>query len=810
MFERVPLNDNWLYIENFCEVMKEEEYDESRMSSVRLPHTNIELPFHYFDEGVYQFVSCYRRKIYGERSYLGKHVFITFEGVAHIAKIYMHGKLIGEHKGGYTAFTIDISPYLHLGEYNTLVVEVDSRESNNIPPFGHVIDYMTYGGIYREVFLEVKESIYIDDVFIQTKEVRNETKKLQVEVTVKQSLDKAGEAPWNQHNLEGSSVKLLLQREGCKDGMHELGNYTLKGETTTIELRVSDVELWEIERPVLYILYVELEIDNERVDGKWIRFGFRESEFRKDGFYLNGEKIKLLGLNRHQSYPYVGYAMPRRAQQTDADILKRELGVNAVRTSHYPQSQHFINRCDELGLLVFTEIPGWQHIGDSQWKEAAIQNTREMILQYRNHPSIVLWGVRINESQDDDEFYNKTNRIAHELDPSRQTGGVRFLKNSNLLEDVYTYNDFSHNGCTEGLEPKKSVTSNMGASYLVSEFNGHMFPTKPFDSEEHRLNHAKRHAAVLNSLYQYNDIAGGFGWCMFDYNTHKDFGSGDRICYHGVLTMFRNHKLAASVYGSQLGSSPVCEISSSMDIGEHPACNLSNVMAFTNSDSIKLYKNDEFVKEFYPDTKKYSSLPHPPIVIDDFVGELIERKEGYCHSSAETIKKVLFAIRDNGQNHLPLHLKIKMALVMLKEKLSFQEGLQLYYKYIGNWGGEAISYRFDAIQNGVSVKSIVKKPVSKPAFKVITDTNTLSEEGTYDVASIRILAVDENGEKLPYFQEVVELITTGPIEIIGPKKISLKGGSFGTYVKTIGKVGEASLSLCSESLDKVTIDFTII
>lgn len=98
----------------------------------------------------------------------------------------------------------------------------------------------------------------------------------------------------------------------------------------------------------------------EVVDEKSLRFGFRTVRFENDGFYLNGQRIKLRGLNRHQSYAYVGYAMPKSVQELDAEILKNELGVNAVRTSHYPQSQHFISRCDELGLLVFTEIPGWR------------------------------------------------------------------------------------------------------------------------------------------------------------------------------------------------------------------------------------------------------------------------------------------------------------------------------------------------------------------------------------------------------------------------------------------------------------------
>jgi beta-galactosidase len=149
-------------------------------------------------------------------------------------------------------------------------------------------------------------------------------------------------------------------------------------------------------------------------------------------------------LNRHQTYPYIGAGAPARLQTLDADIVKYDLGCNIVRTSHYPQSKHFLNRCDEIGLLVFEEIPGWQHIGDEAWRELSLRDVRVMIERDWNHPSIILWGVRINESMDKDDFYQQTNDLAHELDPTRQTGGVRFFEGSTLLEDVYTFNDFSN------------------------------------------------------------------------------------------------------------------------------------------------------------------------------------------------------------------------------------------------------------------------------------------------------------------------------------------------------------------------------
>ncbi len=117
--------------------------------------------------------------------------------------------------------------------------------------------------------------------------------------------------------------------------------------------------------------------------------------------------------------------MPARVQRKDAEILKRELKCNIVRTSHYPQSTHFLDACDELGLLVFEEIPGWQHIGDNAWKDVACRNVEEMIWRDWNHPSIILWGTRINESPDDHDFYARTSGIARALDSSRQIGGVR-------------------------------------------------------------------------------------------------------------------------------------------------------------------------------------------------------------------------------------------------------------------------------------------------------------------------------------------------------------------------------------------------
>ena len=139
---------------------------------------------------------------------------------------------------------------------------------------------------------------------------------------------------------------------------------------------IKGIQLWDIEDPQLYEVEVSLELNDKR-DVCSEQYGFRSAQFRTDGFFLNGKHISLVGLNRHQSWPYNGYAMPKRVQRKDAEIIKNEAGCNIVRTSHYPQSRHFLDACDELGLLVMEEIPGWQHIGDSQWKEHSYEDVRE-------------------------------------------------------------------------------------------------------------------------------------------------------------------------------------------------------------------------------------------------------------------------------------------------------------------------------------------------------------------------------------------------------------------------------------------------
>ena len=777
----LSLCNNWEFVTEWFDGFAT---GEGAGETVRLPHTVQEISQHYADHKAYQRVCGYRRKLELGEELKNRNIFVQFDGAAHIATVYLNGIEVAHHRSGYTSFRADITEAAVLGGENWLSVKLDTTENPEVPPFGFVIDYLTYGGLYREVWLDVRRRSYIEDLYITTPTLST----LKIKPTIR--------------NAEGCIVLVELL-----DGEEMLVRkaYTAGGVITIDGLYVKP---WDNEHPKLYTCRVSLLKIGRVLDVQEHKVGFRTAEFKADGFYLNGKKTFLRGLNRHQCWPYVGYAATESLQREDARILKEELGCTAVRTSHYPQSHYFIDECDRLGLLVFTEIPGWQHIGGGEWKNQAVINTREMVLQYRNHPSIVLWGVRINESQDDDELYRRTNAVARELDPSRPTSGVRYLEKSSLLEDVYAYNDFSHTGNNPGCKRKKTVTPDMGKALVISEHNGHMFPTKSFDTWEKRQEHAMRHTRVQNDAAADGQHAGCFGWCMFDYPTHKDFGSGDRVCYHGVMDAFRNPKLAAYAYASQGDAKPVLAIGSPMDIGDYPGGQIGDVWVFTNADNVLLFKNGKFVTALTDGG--FEGLPHSPMLLDDIVGCLLETQEGFDHKKAELLRECLLMLQKKSIADLTPAEMAKIGVVMMKYGLKYEDAYALYGKYIGNWGGEATVWRLDAMKDGEVVASRTCSPSTGLHLEVTPSSMVLREGDTYDMAAVRVRILDENGNVAPYAQLPVKFKLEGAAERIGPDVVTAEGGMTGTYIRTTGVPGEAVLTVSTSQTESVEIAFAIV
>jgi beta-galactosidase len=668
----------------------------------------------------------YRRHFRVPPEVHGRRVFIDFGGVMTAATVWFNGQKLGEYRGGYTPFSFELTPHLNWRGENVLAVEVDSTERKDIPPFGHLVDYLTFGGIYRDVALRCVPNVFIENVFAKPIDALSPDRKLEVRCYLDESKTNGVPLMLTASLLDGNRVIAAQTREITPNGQ---AHYDL---TLT---NIRDIELWNLDRPKLYQVLVGLAERERVIDQFETRIGFREAKFTPEGFYLNGKHVKLRGLNRHQTFPYVGQAMPARVQKRDAWILRKELHCNIVRTSHYPQSPHFLDGCDEYGLLVFEEIPGWQHIGNDEWQKLALDNVDRMIRRDWNHPSIILWGVRINESGDNHELYTKTNALAHSLDESRQTGGVRYRYGSERLEDVFTMNDFGF-----PLRPPNHPL------YLNTEFNGHMYPTKRNDNVERLREHTHRHARVHNQLASDDKYAGGLGWCAFDYNTHDYFGSGDRICYHGVSDIFRIPKPAAGFYKSQCDPAEEIVLEPAFDWARGDENEtFTNALVCSNCEKLKFYIGERFIAEVEPDRKTYDHLKHAPFVTN-------------------------------------LHAGISAGWDDLRIE--------------GYIGGQKV------IERKMSAKGVDRQLLLEP------DDRELVGDGI-DMTRVVMKVTDEFGSVRPFANGPITLTIEGPGEIIGENPFALFGGVGAIWVKSRQSMGTIRLTAKHQTLGAKTVTFAV-
>jgi beta-galactosidase len=725
----LPMNRGWRFSKSVIDAAHGRDFDDSAFERVVIPHTNIPLPWHSFDDKDYEFVSMYRRRFKLPAEAKGRRVFVDFEGVMTASTVWINGVRLGEYKGGYTPFSFDLTPHVDFVGENVLVVDVDSRERADIPPFGYQIDYLTFGGIYREVALRIVPNTFIENIFAKPKDVLGEHPSLDVECYL-------------QHT-EASREPLTLEVE-LRDGDRSVAKGTQRVPASqatsdpvahTVHLEnLGAIKLWDLAHPNLYSVHVRLLKGTQLIDQDGRRTGFREASFTDHGFELNGKVIKLRGLDHHQTFPFVGQAMPGRAQRSDARILRKNLKCNIVRTSHYPQSRHFLDACDEMGLLVLEEIPGWQHIGDEPWKLISIDNVSRMIRRDWNRPSIILWGVRINESKDDHDFYIRTNALAHRLDPTRQTGGIRYFQESEFLEDVFTMNDFGF-----PLKPPNHPR------YLNTEFVGHTYPTKTIDNVERLTEHAMRHARIHDQLASNAQYAGGIGWCAFDYNTHADFGSGDRICYHGVTDIFREPKPAAGFYKSQCDPAEevVLEPAFHWARGDE-SIGFTKAVVCSNCDHLKFFVADKLVAEVDPNKAEFAHLRYAPFVAD--------------------LSHAVF-----------------------------------------NWGDLRIEGYIDGKQ--VITKTMSGRGVDQK-FTLVPDDMSLNGDGA-DTIRVVLRVTDEFGAIRPFANDAIKFDLQGPAELIGDNPFSLIGGTGAIWIRAKEQAGTAVLTATHPVLGAQQLRFEI-
>jgi beta-galactosidase len=756
----LPMNRNWRYHAGKVTGAVNTEFDDSGFDRVTIPHTNIALPWHSFEDKEYEFVSTYRRRFRVPAEARGKRVFVDFEGAMTASEVFINGVSLGEYKGGFTPFSFELTEHLKYDGENLLAVIVDSTERSDIPPFGNEIDYLTFGGIYREIALRVVPIVYLDNIFARPKKVLSGKPSLDVDCFLAGGRLR-GAISLQAELLEGERVVAKVERPINFSGSPSPSSAAdssavapahLTSETTEDSSKqtitfdgLSGVKLWDLSTPNLYTVRVRLLYSGKVIDEDTCRIGFREAIFTEQGFSLNGRIVKLRGLDRHQTFPFVGQAMPARVQRQDAKILRYNLHCNIVRTSHYPQSRHFLDCCDEIGLLVLEEIPGWQHIGPEPWKLLAIDNVGRMIRRDWNHPSIILWGVRINESPDDHSFYTRTNALAHALDTTRQTGGIRNFAGSELLEDVFTINDFGF--------PLRKPNHPL---YLNTEFVGHTFPTKTTDDDERHREHTLRHARIHNQLASDPQYAGGIGWCAFDYNTHANFGAGDRICYHGVTDIFREPKPAAGFYKSQCDPAEEIVLEPAFHwANSDESTNFTKAVVCSNCDHLKFYSRIDsepngawlLVAELDPDRSEFANLKYPPFILD-----------------RATLKR---------QNR-------------------------------HSWG----DLRIDGYLQGKQVASKSLSGVgADQRFALAADDRALLADGA-DTTRVVLRVTDEFGAIRPYANDPIMMTLEGPAVLIGDNPFALIGGTGAIWIRAKEQPGTIRLTAKHPRLGSQTVEIT--
>jgi beta-galactosidase len=597
-------------------------YDDSSFAPVTVPHTVTPLSWRNWNDRAWQQMWIYRRHFQGSQLVNprgpGNRIMVDFDGVMVSATVVINDQTVSTHQGGYLPFSAELTGHVTAGD-NLLSVLVDAS-CLPVPPMslGHPansIDFFQPGGIYRDVSLRVLPQAFLSDLFARPADVLTSQPRVDIELTIDSALPA--------HVIGKLTIELLDGSKPITAQAASVSSATPGTGTVNLSLTgLGPITLWSPENPKLYTVRATVDFPGAGSHTLTRQIGFREASFQPDGFYLNGERLQLFGLNRHQLYPYAGMAMPARVQRQDAVILKNELNCNMVRCSHYPQSRHFLDACDELGLLVWEEAPGWHNVNASLiWQNMVVQNVRDMVTRDRSRPSVVIWGTRLNETPDMPGLWAATRQAAAELDSSRPSSGA--VTNHHPIgwdEDVFAINDYSHDPLTgaAGLRPPLP-----GLPYLVTESVGvgearpHHFAWT--DPPAVLVKQAVLHSQAHNLARSESAYSGLLAWAGFDYASPEGMDP-ESVKWAGVVDLFRVPKPGAAIYQSQLDPSvravivPVFfwEPGGTVPLPDPTA------MIASNCERLEIFINGAHVTTGRPATGSplYRNLAYPPFLVD--------------------------------------------------------------------------------------------------------------------------------------------------------------------------------------------------
>ena len=638
------MNPAWRFHKGAVESAETKEFNDKDWTVVSLPDGIEYLPTEASGCINYQGEVWYRKHFTPDAALKGKKLFLHFEAIMGKSKVFVNGKLLTEHFGGYLPVIADVTDVLDWNGDNVIAVWADNSDDPSYPPgkAQDVLDYTYFGGIYRDCWLIAHNNVFITDpnyenevagggLFVAFGKVSDALAEVQLKIHVRNA---------TKNPFSGRVEYMLLQPDGTEVARLSDKIQVKAGRATTVSDRmpVKQPMLWTPSTPTLYNLLVRvLDKEGNVIDGYRRRIGIRSIEFKgKDGFYLNGRPYgkPLIGANRHQDFAVVGNAVANSIHWRDAKKLK-DVGMEIIRNAHCPQDPAFMDACDELGLFVIVNTPGWQFWNDApEFAQRVYSDIRNVVRRDRNHPSVWLWEPILNETWYPADFAKNTRDIVDAEYPypycySGSDSEARGHENF----PVYFAHPANMQDASKEIDPTKTYfTREWGDN--VDDWSSHNSPSRVARNwgEQPMRVQAQHYACPYYPVTSYDVLykqspqhVGGCLWHSFDHQRgyHPD------PFYGGLMDVFRQPKYSYYMFMAQrpavkndrnAGSGPMVYIAHEMT-----PFSGKDVTVYSNCDEVRLTFNKGGKTYAYKKDKNRPGMPSPVITFPDVYDFMVDK-----------------------------------------------------------------------------------------------------------------------------------------------------------------------------------------
>ena len=642
--EVYSMNPAWRFHKGAVEGAETKEFNDKDWTVVSLPDGIEYLPTEASGCINYQGEVWYRKHFTPDAALKGKKLFLHFEAIMGKSKVFVNGKLLTEHFGGYLPVIADVTDVLDWNGDNVIAVWADNSDDPSYPPgkAQDVLDYTYFGGIYRDCWLIAHNNVFITDpnyenevagggLFVAFGKVSDALAEVQLKIHVRNA---------TKNPFSGRVEYMLLQPDGTEVARLSDKIQVKAGRATTVSDRmpVKQPMLWTPSTPTLYNLLVRvLDKEGKVIDGYRRRIGIRSIEFKgKDGFYLNGRPYgkPLIGANRHQDFAVVGNAVANSIHWRDAKKLK-DVGMEIIRNAHCPQDPAFMDACDELGLFVIVNTPGWQFWNDApEFAQRVYSDIRNVVRRDRNHPSVWLWEPILNETWYPADFAKNTRDIVDAEYPypycySGSDSEARGHENF----PVYFAHPANMQDASKEIDPTKTYfTREWGDN--VDDWSSHNSPSRVARNwgEQPMRVQAQHYACPYYPVTSYDVLykqspqhVGGCLWHSFDHQRgyHPD------PFYGGLMDVFRQPKYSYYMFMAQrpavkndrnAGSGPMVYIAHEMT-----PFSGKDVTVYSNCDEVRLTFNKGGKTYTYKKDKNRPGMPSPVITFPDVYDFMMDK-----------------------------------------------------------------------------------------------------------------------------------------------------------------------------------------